>query len=292
MKQREHLVSARRRVDLFVREFEPTAADARAGDPPTVVLIHGATEHGGRHVHVAERLCASGRRVLVPDMRGHGRSGGRATHVGRFGEYVDDLARLLDRHGLAPERTALLGHSMGGLVSVRFAQAHPGRVAAVALTSPLLGLSVRLPRPLLASGRILSVAAPWTRFKSKIDPATVTRSAVSIARRAVDPLHHKSVTAGWFFAVQRAVREAWRDAAAFNAPALIVQSGDDRVVDAEASRNWLARCGSPDALFRLLPGQFHELFYEQDWTTTVDLIDAWIAARTGGHCSSGLSRAA
>ncbi len=276
MRYREHVVSVARRIGLFVREYEPEGGAVR-----TLILVHGAGEHGGRHRHVAERFCGRGWRVLTPDLRGYGRSGGRPAHVTRFDSYVDDLARLYDHFVLPADSTAQLGHSMGGLATVRFAQRHPGRAAAIALGSPLLGLAVRVRPALLASGRVLSVTYPWKRFRTTINPADVTRNADSIAERTNDPLFRRSVTAGWFFAVQTAIREAWKSAGSLATPVLVAQSGDDRVVDGEASRAWLGTVGSHDTRFELLPGQYHELHFEEEWRQTVDLMQGWLAARVG-----------
>lgn len=277
MAYREHLVPVARRVELFVREHEPLGGAER-----TLVLLHGASEHSGRHQHVAERLCRLGWRVIAPDLRGHGRSGGRSMHLARFNDYVDDIAAVYDHFELAPDSTTQIGHSMGGLVTVRFAQSHPDRLSAIALSSPLLGLAVRIPPVLLASGRVLSVTFPWKRFRSVINPADVTRCPLSIAARQTDPLFRRSVTAGWFFAVQSAIRAAWHRAEALVMPVLIVQAGEDRIVDAAAARAWIATVASRDTHFHELPGRFHELHYEDDWQATVDLYHHWLASRLTG----------
>jgi lysophospholipase len=277
VRYREQVVPVARRVGLFVRDYEPAGGADR-----TLVLLHGAGEYGGRHRHVAERFCRRGWRVLTPDLRGYGLSGGRAAHVVRFDTYADDLARLYDYFALAPVSTAQLGHSMGGLATVRFAQTHAGRVRAIGLSSPLLGLAVRVRPALLVSGRLLSVTYPWKRFRTVLDPSDVTRNPESIEARTSDPLFRRSVTAGWFFAVQTAIRRAWQDAEALKSPVLIVQAGEDRVVDAEAARAWLGTVGSDDARFHLLPEQFHELHYETGWRATTDLFRTWLAARVVG----------
>ena len=274
MRYQEHRISVARSAQAFVRDYQPNAGADR-----TCVLVHGAAEHGGRHHHVAERLCRAGWRVIVPDLRGHGRSGGRPMHVLRFGQYVEDLARVHDALNLDPRRTVQQGYSLGGLVAVRFAQRHAGRVRAVSLACPLLGLSVHIPRMLYASGQVLSLTYPWKRFASVVDPNDVTRCAISIAERTSDPLYRHGVTAGWFFAVRRAIAQAWREAASLMVPILLVQSGEDRVVDAAAGRCWLESVGSNDVRFRELPGHFHEWHYESSWARTTDEIEHWLATR-------------
>ncbi len=213
-------------------------------------------------------------------------------HLGRFSDYVGDLAAVYDRFELQPESTAQIGHSMGGLATIRFAQTHAGRVSSIALSSPLLGLAVKVPPVLLASGRVLSVTYPWKRFRSVVNPADVTRSAESIAERQSDPLYRRTVTAGWFFAVQSAMRDAWKFAATVSIPVLVVQAGEDRIVDGQASRAWIATVASNDTRFHELPGRFHELHYEEDWPKTAFLYHRWLSARLNASAQTTAVRIA
>lgn len=92
------------------------------GRLPTVIL-HGFLEQGAAWHLVARHLPG---RVIAPDMRGHGLSG----HVGpggayHFWDYVPDVAALVAHLG---GRVDLVGHSMGGGVSVLFAALRPAAV--------------------------------------------------------------------------------------------------------------------------------------------------------------------
>ena len=91
------------------------------GDPP-LVLVHGFTGSQLDWTDVVDELAAN-RRVITFDHRGHGDS----TNLGDESEYslsilVDDFVALIDRLGL--EQFDLLGHSMGGMVAMRYALAH------------------------------------------------------------------------------------------------------------------------------------------------------------------------
>jgi pimeloyl-ACP methyl ester carboxylesterase len=74
--------------------------------------------------HLVPALAAD-RRVLVPDLRGHGRSdapdGDYRKHV-----FVDDLLALLDAEGI--ERAAVVGHDWGGWAAWLAALEHPQRI--------------------------------------------------------------------------------------------------------------------------------------------------------------------
>lgn len=101
------------------------------GDPSarSLLMVHGFTGHRDDFVNVSASL-ASRRRVLIPDLRGHGDSGrrGRAEDY-TFASAVGDLVGLLDALGI--ERCDLLGHSMGGMLALRLALAHSGRTASL-----------------------------------------------------------------------------------------------------------------------------------------------------------------
>ncbi len=116
--------------DAFDRQPQPGRDDARAGRPatkaPPLVLIHGFMGHRDDFIGVAPRL-ALGRRVIAPDLRGHGDSEANPGPFGwSFEQLVKDLLGLLDH--LEIERCDLLGHSMGGMLTLRFALAHPERI--------------------------------------------------------------------------------------------------------------------------------------------------------------------
>ena len=259
---------------LFVRVFASAKDDA-----PTLMIVHGACEHGDRYCHVAEEIAKSGWRVIVPDLRGHGRSGGTRVFVTHFNDYLADLDSLHTFFALDGNRTAMLGHSMGGLIATRFAQSFPNRLAAIVLSSPLLRLKVAVPRTTLAIGKLLSLVAPQFRFKSLISPADVTRGEESQRQRRADPYIQRSITAGWFFAMKRAMREAWVHTANVKAPMFVVQAGGDRVVDATAARTWVESVPGSDRRLHIVPEGYHELFNEPDWRETIAMIAEWLDAR-------------
>jgi len=106
------------------------AGRAREPDRP-LVLIHGLTGHRKDFDLVLPALAKHGR-VWAPDLRGHGDASHQADATGYdLATMVDDLAAWLDALGV--ERCDLLGHSFGGMLSLRFVLAHPDRVASLVL---------------------------------------------------------------------------------------------------------------------------------------------------------------
>ncbi|MFD8691507.1 alpha/beta fold hydrolase [Streptomyces sp. NPDC059651] len=75
------------------------------------------------------------RRLIVPDLRGTGRSAvPEDASTYRCDRLVDDVEALRRHLGLA--RTDLLGHSAGANIAVQYAARHPSRVGRLALITP------------------------------------------------------------------------------------------------------------------------------------------------------------
>jgi pimeloyl-ACP methyl ester carboxylesterase len=71
-----------------------------------------------------------GYRLITPDLRGRGRSNTLPAPYG-MAQHADDMADVLDFLGVP--QALVVGHSMGGFVSVMFAHRHAGRVASLLL---------------------------------------------------------------------------------------------------------------------------------------------------------------
>src|SRR5436305_8720490 len=114
----------------------------RAGRATHVVLIaHGYGEHVGRYERPADALVAAGAVVYAVDHVGHGKSEGERVLVADFEDVVTDLHALDEtaRREHPGRPVALLGHSMGGLIAARYAQRYGDSLAALVLSSPVIG---------------------------------------------------------------------------------------------------------------------------------------------------------
>ena len=96
---------------------------------PPVVLLHGLLQTGEGMAHLAAHLARRGP-VLVPDLRGRGRSDQPADGYDP-GTMADDVAALLDV--LAIERPVAIGRLHGGLVAYHLAARHPRQVRGLVL---------------------------------------------------------------------------------------------------------------------------------------------------------------
>jgi pimeloyl-ACP methyl ester carboxylesterase len=131
-----------------------------AGSP--VVLIHGYTDNARDWVPLIPYLSKS-LRLIVVDLRGHGRSGKPECCYTRF-DFAYDIKLLLD--ALNVERASIVGHSLGSIIAQTFAEDWPERTARVVLISstggPKPGTAPRPPK--------FDYAAAIRTLKEPIDP--------------------------------------------------------------------------------------------------------------------------
>jgi pimeloyl-ACP methyl ester carboxylesterase len=93
------------------------------GSGPPLLLVHGLMVSGEMFEPVIEPL-ATRRRVIIPDLRGHGRSRGLPPPY-HAAQLASDLARLLDHLGI--DSTAMLSYSQGGAIAQQLVLDHPRR---------------------------------------------------------------------------------------------------------------------------------------------------------------------
>lgn len=102
------------------------------GQGPTRFLVHGVGGNAARWDPVTDLLVAKGQSVLVVDLPGHG-SSSKARGDYSLGALACSLRDLLDH--LEVERAVLVGHSLGGGISMQFTYQFPQRVDGLVLVS-------------------------------------------------------------------------------------------------------------------------------------------------------------
>jgi alpha-beta hydrolase superfamily lysophospholipase len=261
---------------LFWRSWTPDEPARGA-----IVLVHGLGEHSGRYDHVVERLLHEGYAVHTVDHRGHGRSDGSRALIEDMDHVVTDLDILVDQTvaALPGVPVFLLGHSMGGLISLRYALAHQDRLAGMILSASLAQLDP-VPKPLDMVARTLSVIAPRAPLIA-LDSALVSRDPAVVSDYRSDPLvHHGKVPARTAVQLADSVARFPDTVGAITVPALILYGTADGLCPPAGSVMLGERIGSADTTVTAYDGLFHEILNEPERETVLDDIVGWLAART------------
>ena len=129
----EHRGDPRDPVDLVCTFASPGDAPGRA----TVLFLHGKGGNATEWLPDARRALACGFNVLAPDLRGHGRSGGRFITFGLLerGDLGNAVAAARERFGIDAGRLAVHACSYGGSPALQFSAGNPA-VRALWLESP------------------------------------------------------------------------------------------------------------------------------------------------------------
>src|SRR6266446_3680835 len=119
----------RERTYIFKAEgcrLETTIVEKQVGGGQgSVLLLHGISANKKIMSYFAQGFSEQGLRVFVPDLPGHGRTAGPFSPARAEACTESFVRELITVHLLAPDRTILAGHSMGGAIAIRVASHIP-----------------------------------------------------------------------------------------------------------------------------------------------------------------------
>lgn len=124
-----NLAVENQKVKMAFMDVKPQKANGQ-----TIILFHGKNFSGFYWKDVIPFLNKEGYRVIVPDQVGWGRSDKPNLHYS-FHMLAHNNKLLLD--SLKVDKLVVLGHSMGGMLAVRFALMYPSKVSKLVLENPI-----------------------------------------------------------------------------------------------------------------------------------------------------------
>ena len=225
--------------------------DTGAVDQPPIVLIHGA---GGDHLSwpVQLRRLAS-QRVVIPDLCGHGKSGGFACQS--VSDYAHRLGRFLD--ALNIYRVILVGHSMGGAIAMQLALEIPEQIVGLGLISTAASLSI-VPDLMDDLQTEVPMATVLRKLRERLySPYTDPQ----LARRGMELMSKIRPTALYVDWLACQNFDIEKDLSELRVPTWIAAGKEDRLVPYYQTEQ-LAR-SIPDARMTLIPNAGHMVIVEQ-----------------------------
>ena len=263
-------------VILYERQWRPQK-EPKAG----LVLLHGICEHSGRYQEAGEYLAQRGYYVNALDLRGHGKSDGTLGFVNSFDEYLGDLevylARVWDR--LPRKPVFILGHSMGGAISLLFSIRKKPDIRGLILSAPTISLdghiSLFLRKISLGLGKFFPKLGTV-----KLDINATSRDPKVIANRKKDPLvYHGRILARTGAELIRATKLIQAQMEQVPVPLLILHGESDRMVNIKGSKELFARAKEYDKTFKVYKDYYHELLNELGREQVFQDIVEWMDTR-------------
>lgn len=198
---------------------------SRSSAPP-LVLLHGGGPDHRMFLPLAHQL-SDVRTVVLPDVRGYGRSLCSDPALHTWSRYADDVVSLLDHLG-AP-RAVLGGAGLGTTISLRTAVAHPNRLEAAILISvedieddERKAAEIEFMDAFAARVREHGIEAGWEPILPELAPLIG-----SLVREAIPRSDQASVTAAAAIGRDRSFRSV-DELSAITVPVLIFGGMDHR----------------------------------------------------------------
>lgn len=244
---------------LFYRYESALEAEA-----DILVILHGHGEHSGRYQKFRKKLQGMNVSVASFDLRGNGHSEGRRVYVESFEEYLEDLSRfrafLESRYGIK-KKIILLGHSLGGLIAVRWASRYPEKIKGLILSSPCLGL--RLPSWVVSLNRFLNTWLPRWIYTNPVYPPHLTHNPEEVANYKTDAFIQRKISVRLLQEMLVTTQQVQQQPVfEFPFPVYILMAGLEKVVDGEMTRRFYERLQAPEKDLICFESFYHEIFNE------------------------------
>lgn len=270
---REGTLQGAQETDLFWRIW--------AAEQPRccLLLVHGLGEHSGRYDAFSRHMVGAGITVFSFDLRGHGRSEGPRGDVDTFPRFLEDLLDAesrMQKEVAAKVPSFLLGHSLGGLISIRRLQLFPAPYAGAILSAPWL--ATNLPEWVLRMGQVVSLVCPGISVPSGIGPGRLTRDPEIMRSWREDGLIHGKLTGRLFREARRVQKEVLDSPGALRLPLLFLIPGADQVVKGSVTETFAMGIAGTDVAVEVLPDRLHEPLNDLGREKVYAMVSRWLGA--------------
>ena len=278
-----------------VIHMEPGVQLAAAGwipeQPQAIALIsHGTSEHLGRYGHIITPLVEDGFAVYGPDHRGHGRSSGTRALTSDIDRSAADLHVLALHAGrkFPGLPVMLIGHSMGGLIALRYAFRYQAELSALVTSGPAVIIDHGASETASKIGEMLGKVAPTaptphTRYEAIDDtPVGSGLSSEPFVSRQFQIDHynwHGDIRLGSTSAMLQSARDSRQRFEELHIPLLAVHGADDPITSPHGTELLYERASSEDKTIIIWEGRRHEIFNSPGRDLVIDTMRRWLAER-------------
>lgn len=244
-------------AELFYRVIKPKAVPKAA-----VILVHGFGDHSGGLQNLSTSLAKNNYIVYAFDVRGHGKSSGKRGYIQNWSEFTGDLHEfrelVLQEHPLLP--LFIVGHSMGGVITLDYALDYREGISGVIAISPAISYQAT---PLERFGiTVLGKLKPDFRFTKKGNFQVKSKDPSLQAKHNPDGLRHNTITPALGRGLLKAVTRVVNSAQAIEVPLLLQYGLDDKITPPKKLRDFFNEVASADKQFVEYPFVKHRPFDE------------------------------
>ncbi len=260
---------------LLVQNWRPASGAPRG----VLVLVHGLKDHGSRYQDFAAQMAGRGLSVHALDLRGHAHSTGMRVGIDSFGEYLDDLDRVVHDVQAIEHRSDyfLLGHSMGGAIATLYVIDRKATPRGLILSAA--ALEVDAPGPKVGGTKMIAALWPDAGI-FQLDLDDFSRDKATVAAAKDDPMVFQGKAPALMAReLIAAIQHIEKNRAQVTIPVLALHGTADRVTPPDGSKRLIAEASSTDKTLRLYDGLYHDLLHEPERAQVSTEIASWIDAR-------------
>ncbi|MBO8160931.1 MAG: alpha/beta hydrolase [Thermosipho sp. (in: Bacteria)] len=229
------------------------------GEKGWIVLVHGLGEHIGRYEKLVNVLSDLGFGVIGFDLPGHGNSAGKRGHTS-----IEESIEIINKLTEGIEKFHIFGHSLGGLIAVRYAQENMDRIKTLVISSPALYVKPSMVQLILLN--MMKYIFPSLTVSNGIDPKLLSRNNEAVRKYIEDELVHNKVSVKLGKSLLDNVRIAHEKVKLITVPTMILIGTSDKVTPPIGAYSFYENLLLNDKDKKLVKfeGAYHEIFEDPE----------------------------
>ena len=247
-----------------------------------LLCIHGGMSHAGDYVNFGNYFKDNGYTSVSYDLRGHKQ---KRVKLKSFDDYINDTSHFVKwvKEKYASLPIYIVGHSMGCNIVTKYLITNPTEAESfkgIIFSSPYYGNAIKVPGIMKALSGLLAAIMPNAKMPMDDFTPDLSHDTKQYDRFREDERKNiRATEASIRFGNQILKIQKWipENIEKLDYPLLVCVAGDDKLSDAETTKNLLGRLNQEKVTQIFYKDNYHESFNETNRTETFDKMLDWIS---------------
>ena len=254
MKFSENYLQVDSKCRIYIREWIPKEKVKK-----NLFIIHGLGEHSGRYEDLAKILTQEGIGVFSIDLIGHGKSSGRKGHIKSFEDFINavETGVIYVRKKFLDTPIILFGHSLGGLISLKFLIDRESKeIERSIISSPWIETALEIPNHLLFIHKIFQKIIPGLQLSNNLITSHLSKDKKIVEKYENDILVHDKISLNLFSEITKTINNVIDRSSRIKIKILIYHGKNDKIISHKGTEKVASLI--PNNKFILFKDIFHE----------------------------------